>query len=124
MQQMCHKVLENKVRHEGEKPENIKIAMKLEEAALSDEYFKKRKLFPNVDFYSGIVLQEIGVPRDMFTVMFALARSIGWICHWKEMMSEPVMKIGRPRQLYVGLKDRDYVHLEDRYNPEELEVPL
>ena len=101
---MCHAILKDK--HESEigtsdseddKPEKIKIAMELEKAALEDDYFKDRKLFPNVDFYSGIVLQEIGVPRDMYTVMFALARSIGWICHWREMMSESVIKIGRPR---------------------------
>ncbi len=100
---------------------NLEIAAALEKVALNDDYFIKRCLFPNVDFYSGIVLQELGFPRDMFTVMFALARSIGWICHWREMMSEKIIKIGRPRQLYVGDTEREYVHMADRENTAQFE---
>ena len=96
--------------------------MALEKVALSDEYFISRKLFPNVDFYSGIVLQEIGFPWDMFTVMFALARSIGWICQWKEMMSESTIKIGRPRQLYVGDFGKEYIPVEEREQTNQFEV--
>jgi citrate synthase len=88
--------------------------MALEKAALSDEYFIKRKLYPNVDFYSGIVLQALKIPRDMFTVIFALARSIGWIAQWREMLSEDVRKLGRPRQLYVGHTQREFVPLSER----------
>ena len=99
MQKMCHKVLNDlNITNEG----LFELAIELEKAALSDKYFIDRKLYPNVDFYSGIVLQALKIPRDMFTVIFALARSIGWITQWNEMMSEPVVKIGRPRQLYVG----------------------
>ena len=102
MQELCHELMIEKSRgsvlqqKEDGKDDLIEIALALEEVALNDEYFKTRKLFPNVDFYSGIVLQEIGFPRATFTVMFALARSIGWICHWREMMSEKLIKIGRP----------------------------
>ncbi|PZQ40231.1 MAG: citrate (Si)-synthase, partial [Ectopseudomonas oleovorans] len=78
----------------------------LEEIALTDPYFKERNLYPNVDFYSGIILKAIGIPTSMFTVIFALARTVGWISHWKEMLSGPY-KIGRPRQLYTGYKQRD-----------------
>lgn len=88
--------------------------MALEQAALSDDYFKTRKLYPNVDFYSGIVLQALKIPRDMFTVIFALARSIGWIAQWREMMSEEVIKLGRPRQLYLGHKKRQFVPMDQR----------
>jgi citrate synthase len=88
--------------------------MQLEQAALNDEYFIKRKLYPNVDFYTGIVYQTIGVPKDMFTVMFAVSRGVGWICHWNEMMNEDVIKISRPRQLFVGQDERSYVKKENR----------
>ncbi len=87
----------------------LAVARELERIALSDEYFISRKLYPNVDFYSGIILRAMGFPTSMFTVLFAVARTIGWISQWKEMMSEPGMKIGRPRQLYVGPTQRDYV---------------
>ena len=86
----------------------LEIAKKLEQAALSDPYFIERKLFPNVDFYSGIVLKAIGIPTNMFTCIFALARTVGWISHWHEMMSQPGQKIGRPRQLYTGHTERKY----------------
>ncbi len=76
--------------------------MRLEEVALKDEYFVARKLYPNVDFYSGIIYSALGIPRSMFTVMFAIARTVGWVAHWREMISDPAMRIGRPRQLYTG----------------------
>lgn len=99
MRKMCHRVLnELDVKNE----ELFDLAMELENVALSDEYFIKRKLYPNVDFYSGIVLQALKIPRDMFTVIFSLARTIGWIAQWREMISESSTKLGRPRQLYVG----------------------
>jgi citrate synthase len=87
----------------------LEVARELERIALSDEYFISRKLYPNVDFYSGIILRAMGFPTSMFTVLFAVARTIGWISQWKEMIAEPDHKIGRPRQLYVGPKVRDYV---------------
>ena len=111
MAKMCKKVVSTM---EPKNQKLLSIALELERIALEDEYFVKRKLYPNVDFYSGIVLQELGIPIDMFTVIFALARSIGWICQWKEMMSEGVVKIGRPRQLYVGEVGKEFVKIEDR----------
>lgn len=102
---MCHRVLEEL---ELEDEELMEIAMELEKHALEDKYFIDRKLYPNVDFYSGIVLQALKIPRDMFTVIFSLARTIGWITQWNEMMSEPIVKLGRPRQLYVGQQPRKY----------------
>ncbi|MEM7027314.1 MAG: citrate synthase [Pseudomonadota bacterium] len=90
------------------------IAMSLEEIALKDEYFIERKLYPNVDFYSGIILKALGIPTSMYTVMFALARSAGWIAQWLEMMQDPDFKIGRPRQLYMGHESRDYVSMDKR----------
>jgi citrate synthase len=90
------------------------IAMKLEEIALEDDYFIERKLYPNVDFYSGIILKALGIPMSMYTVMFALARSVGWVAQWLEMMEDPDFKIGRPRQLYIGEKTRDYIPIEKR----------
>ena len=91
----------------------LEIAMKLENVALEDEYFKSRGLYPNVDFYSGIIYRALGIPTDMFTVMFALGRLPGWIAQWKEMREnhEP---IGRPRQVYTGQKKRTYINIEDR----------
>jgi citrate synthase len=88
---------------------HLEVAMELERIALSDEYFIKRKLYPNVDYYSGIMLRAIGIPPSMFTVMFAMSRTVGWISHWNEMMSEGQLKIGRPRQLYAGVQERRYV---------------
>ncbi|MFO1435408.1 MAG: citrate synthase [Gammaproteobacteria bacterium] len=89
-------------------------ALKLEEVALKDDYFIERKLYPNVDFYSGIILKALGIPESMFTVMFALGRAVGWISQWLEMMKDPDFKIGRPRQLYVGSQRRDYIPIEKR----------
>jgi len=92
----------------------LEVARELERIALSDDYFISRKLYPNVDFYSGIILRALGFPTSMFTVLFAVARTIGWISQWKEMIAEPNQKIGRPRQLYVGEPRRDYVPLGKR----------
>ena len=92
----------------------LKVAKELEAAALLDPYFAEKKLFPNVDFYSGIILEAIGFPMSMFTPIFALSRTVGWISQWKEMISDPTMKIGRPRQLYCGETKRDYVDIEKR----------
>ncbi len=92
----------------------LEIAMELEKIALEDEYFVQRKLFPNVDFYSGILLKAIGFPTSMFTVLFTVARTVGWISQWKEMTEDPTLRIGRPRQLYTGPKRRDFVDIEDR----------
>jgi citrate synthase len=90
------------------------IARQLEEVALSDEFFIERKLYPNVDFYSGIIYRAMGIPTEMFTVLFALGRIPGWIAHWKEMMEDPDLRIGRPRQVYMGAKSRDYVPMGKR----------
>ena len=92
----------------------FEVALQLEEMALSDQYFIEKKLFPNVDFYSGVVLSAIGFPTTMFTVLFALARTVGWVAQWNEMISDPGQKIGRPRQLYTGPTARDYVSLDKR----------
>ena len=92
----------------------FKLAMSLEKIALEDEYFVSRKLYPNVDFYSGIVQRALGIPTDMFTCIFALARTVGWIAQWNEMISEPDQKIGRPRQLYTGAKRRDFIPTDKR----------
>ena len=92
----------------------LDIAKQLEEAALKDDYFVERKLYPNVDFYSGIIYRALGIPTNMFTVMFALGRLPGWIAHWKEMIEDPTTKIGRPRQIYTGPIATDYVPLEQR----------
>ena len=92
----------------------FELALRLEEIALHDEYFVARKLYPNVDFYSGIIYSALGIPRSMFTVMFAIARTAGWVAHWQEMISDPTMKIGRPRQLYTGPTTRDYVDIGAR----------
>ncbi len=92
----------------------FKIAMELEKIALEDEYFVNKKLYPNVDFYSGIILRAIGIPENMFTVIFALARSVGWISQWMEMVEDDQMSIGRPRQLYTGATERDWVSIDKR----------
>src|SRR5690606_1297631 len=111
MQQTCHQVLSEL----GIKDDPLlDIAMELERIALSDEYFIERKLYPNVDFYSGITLKAMGFPVSMFTVLFAVARTVGWISQWKEMIQDPSQKIGRPRQLYTGAPRRDYVPLGKR----------
>ena len=92
----------------------LQVAKELERIAIEDPYFKEKKLYPNVDFYSGIILDAMGFPTSMFTPIFALARTVGWISQWKEMIADPQMKIGRPRQLYVGATARDYVDVENR----------
>ncbi|HRL02066.1 MAG TPA: citrate/2-methylcitrate synthase, partial [Vitreoscilla sp.] len=106
MKQTCDEVLNELGLHDDPK---FKLAMALEKIALEDPYFVERKLYPNVDFYSGIVLSALGIPVSMFTVIFALARTVGWISHWHEMIADPLYKIGRPRQLYTGATRRDYV---------------
>jgi citrate synthase len=111
MQKMCHAVL--KETGHGDDP-MLKVAMELEKIALSDQYFIERKLYPNVDFYSGITLKAMGFPVSMFTVLFAVARTVGWISQWSEMIEDPQQKIGRPRQLYTGVPRRDYVLMEKR----------
>jgi citrate synthase len=88
--------------------------MELERIALEDEYFVERKLYPNVDFYSGIILKAMGIPTHMFTVIFAIARTVGWIAHWKEMMEEGNVSIGRPRQLYIGQTERKFTTVDTR----------
>ncbi len=111
IRQMCHKVLAKLGRADNPL---LELAQRLEEVALKDEYFIARKLYPNVDFYSGIIYSALGIPRSMFTVMFAIARTVGWVAHWQEMISDPAMRIGRPRQLYTGPIQRDYVDIVKR----------
>jgi citrate synthase len=108
---MCYRVLEKMGK--GSNP-LFDLSLRLEEIALKDDYFVSRKLYPNVDFYSGIIYSALGIPRSMFTVMFAIARTAGWVAHWQEMVSDPNMKIGRPRQLYTGPTKRDYQPIEKR----------
>ncbi|WP_370086972.1 citrate synthase [Streptacidiphilus sp. MAP12-16] len=98
----------------GKADELLDIALKLEEHALTDDYFISRKLYPNVDFYTGLIYRAMGFPTSMFTVLFALGRLPGWIAHWQEMITDPNNKIGRPRQIYTGIEIRDYVPLEER----------
>jgi citrate synthase len=92
----------------------LDVALELERIALSDDYFIEKKLYPNVDFYSGVILNAIGFPSDMFTALFALARTVGWVAQWNEMISDPEQKIGRPRQLYTGATHREYVPVGKR----------
>ena len=108
---MCYRVLESLGK--GNSP-LFELALKLEEVALKDDYFVSRRLYPNVDFYSGIIYSALGIPRSMFTVMFAIARTAGWVAHWQEMVSDPHMRIGRPRQLYTGPTKRDYQAIDKR----------
>ncbi len=111
IQKSCHEVL-NEL---GIKDEPLlDLAMELERIALEDEYFIERKLYPNVDFYSGIIFKAIGIPESMFTVLFAVARTVGWISQWNEMIEDPTQKIGRPRQLYLGENYRDYIPVDER----------
>ncbi|WP_045728151.1 citrate synthase [Xanthomonas sp. GPE 39] len=110
IREMTHKVL-------GELGVNdplLEVALKLEEAALKDDYFVQRKLYPNVDFYSGIIYKALNIPVEMFTVMFAIARTVGWVSHWLEQQVDPEMKIGRPRQIYTGYDKRDYTSVGKR----------
>ena len=111
MQTTCYEVLKATGR---ENEPLLQVAMELERIALSDEYFIERKLYPNVDFYSGITLSAMGFSTNMFTVLFALARTVGWIAQWKEMIEDPSQKIGRPRQIYTGPVQRDFVPVEQR----------
>ncbi len=94
--------------------QTLQVAKELERIALEDEYFVSKKLYPNVDFYSGIILEAMGFPTSMFTPIFALSRTVGWISQWKEMIADTEQKIGRPRQLYTGVGHRDYIEVEDR----------
>ncbi len=111
MQETCHEVLTEL----GIKDDRtLDLAMELERIALHDEYFVSKKLYPNVDFYSGIILKAMGFPTSMFTVLFAVARTVGWISQWKEMIEDPSQRIGRPRQLYTGHTQRDYVPVDKR----------
>ena len=111
MRKTCHEVLNELGLHDDPM---FKLAMKLEKIALEDEYFVKRKLYPNVDFYSGIVMRAMGIPNSMFTAIFALARTAGWIAQWNEMHTDSSNKIGRPRQLYTGEAKRDFVPIDER----------
>jgi citrate synthase len=110
MRETCHDVL----KELNISDPLLDIAMELERIALEDEYFVSKKLYPNVDFYSGIILKAIGIPTSMFTVIFAMARTVGWVSHWDEMMSQEGQKIGRPRQLYTGKLNREFVSLDER----------
>ncbi len=111
MQATCHEVLAEL----GIKDEPLlDLAMELERIALEDEYFVSRKLYPNVDFYSGIILKAMGIPTHMFTVLFAVARTVGWVSQWKEMIEDPAQRIGRPRQIYTGAAARDFVEVANR----------
>jgi citrate synthase len=111
IREMCHKVLGRLGQTDNPL---FELALRLEEIALKDEYFISRKLYPNVDFYSGVIYSALGIPRSMFTVMFAIARTAGWVAHWMEMIGDPAMKIGRPRQLYTGPVQRDYADIDKR----------
>jgi citrate synthase len=112
IRKMCHRVLE-KLGHRADQP-LFELALKLEEIALQDEYFIAKNLYPNVDFYSGIIYRALGIPKSMFTVMFAIARTVGWVTHWREMVADPDTRIGRPRQLYIGHDRRDYLPVAKR----------
>jgi citrate synthase len=107
----CHKVLKNLGQTNNPL---FELALQLEEVALKDSYFVERKLYPNVDFYSGVIYSALGIPRSMFTVMFAIARAVGWVAHWQEMIADPAMRIGRPRQLYTGAAKREYIPVNKR----------
>ena len=111
IREMCHKVL----KQNGQQDSPLfELALRLEEMALKDEYFIERNLYPNVDFYSGIIYRALGIPTSMFTVMFAIGRTVGWVAHWREMITDSNGRISRPRQLYHGPKERDYVAVDKR----------
>jgi citrate synthase len=109
--EMAHKVLDRVGQNDAPL---FELALKLEEIALKDEYFIAKNLYPNVDFYSGIIYRALGIPKSMFTVMFAIARCVGWVTHWREMLADPGTRIGRPRQLYIGPAKRDYGPIDKR----------
>lgn len=111
IRKMCHEVL---AKFGDQNDPVFELALKLEELALNDNYFKERSLYPNVDFYSGIIYKALNIPINMFTVMFAIARTVGWVSQWTEMISNPAHRIARPRQLYVGAKQRDYIGIDQR----------
>jgi len=111
MREACHSVLDELGIHNEPL---LELAMELERIVLQDDYFVQRKLYPNVDFYSGIIFQALGIPTSMFTVLFAVARTVGWVAQWNEMIEDPSQKIGRPRQLYTGQKQRDYQPVDKR----------
>ncbi|MGH8162587.1 MAG: citrate synthase [Gammaproteobacteria bacterium] len=111
IRKMTHELLE---KLGGQNEPLLDLALALEKVALEDEYFVSHKLYPNVDFYSGIIYKALGIPTDTFTVMFAIGRSVGWVANWTEMVSDPKMRIGRPRQLYTGAAKREFVPLEKR----------
>jgi citrate synthase len=111
IREMCHDVLTKLGKDDDPM---FELALKLEEIALNDDYFISRNLYPNVDFYSGLIYKALGIPANMFTVMFAIARTVGWVSQWKEMIAEDNQRIGRPRQLYVGPATRDYVDIDRR----------
>ncbi|HEY5665263.1 MAG TPA: citrate synthase [Gammaproteobacteria bacterium] len=112
IREMAHRVLEQ-IGTNDDAP-LFELALKLEEIALKDEYFVEKNLYPNVDFYSGIIYRALGLPKSMFTVMFAIARCVGWVTHWREMVADPGTRIGRPRQLYEGPAKRDYMPIGER----------
>ena len=117
IRQTCHELLEHLSKDKGKENEYQELfntAMELERIVLEDEYYVSRNLYPNVDFYSGIILLAMGIPLNMFTVIFAMSRTVGWITHWNEMIQDPESRIGRPRQLYDGALPRDYVSVENR----------
>ena len=111
IREMCHKVLEKLGRTDTPM---FDLALELEQIALKDEYFIEKNLYPNVDFYSGIIYRALGIPTSMFTVMFAIGRTVGWVAHWREMITDPKGRISRPRQLYTGPEQRDYVDIAKR----------
>ena len=111
IREMCHKVLEQMGRTDSPL---FELALELERVALNDEYFIEKNLYPNVDFYSGIIYRALGIPTSMFTVMFAIGRTVGWVAHWREMITDPGGRISRPRQLYSGAAKRDYVAVKER----------
>jgi citrate synthase len=111
MRDQCYAVLDELGKHNDPL---LKTALELERIALQDDYFVEKKLYPNIDFYSGITLNALGFPTDMFTALFALARTVGWVAQWQEMIEDPQQKIGRPRQLYTGSPRRDYIAVEKR----------
>jgi citrate synthase len=111
LEKTCHEVLDEL----GIKDEPLlDIAVELERIALEDDYFVSKKLYPNVDFYSGIIFKAMGIPTSLFTVLFAVARTVGWVAQWNEMIEDPSQKIGRPRQLFTGAKQRKYTPLHKR----------
>ena len=113
IRELCHKLL-GELCDNNPNQQLLDVAMELERIALEDEYFIERKLYPNVDFYSGVIFRAMGIPTNMFTVIFALARTVGWLAQWMELMADPDARIGRPRQLYTGPQPKEYAPIEQR----------